>query len=305
MKDTKYLSAYKSPRYSGPAMKVGAGIQVEDAYRAAHSYNHLVVGGDCASVGVAGGYLQGGGHSALSSMYGMGADNVLEWEVIDGTGRLLIASPERNADLYWALSGGGGGTYGIVVSVTVKLHPDTPMTGVQLQFDLDEHQPEAFRSAVRQYHELVPVFTAAPFYGMAIAEITNTTFQLLPLTLPNVPRQNAEKLMAPLIQVLSKHDMPYSLNITSSSSWLDHWLQLIKPNPTQLVQNAQYGGWIVPREVFDRNSSALDSAIQDITKAGCVFVGLALNVSQSGLSPNQNSIRPSWRSAMMNTILST
>lgn len=59
MKDTEYMPSYSSEAYVGPAMKIGAGIQVEEAYTAAHALGHLVVGGDCATVGVAGGYLQG------------------------------------------------------------------------------------------------------------------------------------------------------------------------------------------------------------------------------------------------------
>ncbi|KAI0437787.1 isoamyl alcohol oxidase [Xylaria telfairii] len=305
MKNSKYLSNYNSTRYAGPAMKLGAGMQVEEAYRAAYAYKSLVIGGDCATVGVAGGYLQGGGHSALSSLYGMGADQVLEWEVVDGIGRLLVATPEHNGDLYWALSGGGGGTYGIVVSVTVKLYADMPITGVQLQFDLDPRKPEAFHLAVRKYHELVPTITAAPYHGMGIAEISSTSFVLTPLTLPNVSRNDAEMLLAPIVQTLGDHALNYSINITASPTWLDHWLKLIEPNPTQLVQNAQYGGWMVPREVLGKQSEALHSAIQEITGAGCVFVGLALNASQPSLAQDQNSILSSWRDAALNVILST
>ncbi|KAI0911768.1 isoamyl alcohol oxidase [Ustulina deusta] len=305
MKSTKYLPRYNSTRFTGPAMKLGAGIQVEEAYRAAHAYGCLVVGGDCATVGVAGGYLQGGGHSVLSSLYGMGADNVLEWEVVDGMGNLLVATPERNADLYWALSGGGGGTYGIVVSVTVKLHTDMPITGVQLRFDLDSSQPEAFHRAVRKYHDLVPTITDKPYHGVGIAEISNTSFLLTPLTLPNISHDDAETLMSPLVQMLTGRVLNYSMNITESPTWLDYWLKLIKPNPTQLVQNAQYGGWMVPRDVLTQQSDALQSATQEITDAGCTFVGIAVNVSQTGHGQNQNSVRPSWRDAALNVILST
>ncbi|KAJ8121642.1 hypothetical protein O1611_g10048 [Lasiodiplodia mahajangana] len=47
MKNTTYLSTYNSKAYAGPAIKLGAGIQVEEGYRAAHAYDSLVVGGDC------------------------------------------------------------------------------------------------------------------------------------------------------------------------------------------------------------------------------------------------------------------
>lgn len=57
------------------------------------------MGGTCPTVGIVGGYTQGGGHSILSSSYGVAADNVLEWEVVTVDGRHLTATPTQNADL--------------------------------------------------------------------------------------------------------------------------------------------------------------------------------------------------------------
>lgn len=234
----------------------------------------------------------------------MGADQVLEWEVVDGTGRLLRASPVENPDLYWALSGGGGGTYGIVSSVVVKLYPDMRASGVQLSFNLDVEQPEAFYGAVSKYHELVPHFTRAG--GMGIGLITNSSFLLTPLTFPKLSRAEAEALMAPLVRELDDRGVGYSMNVTEHDNWLAFWRELIKPNPTQLVQNGQYGGWMIPRSVVEENPRGLQAAIQDITDAGCDFVGLALNASvPEGRSAMDNSILPSWRSAAMCVILVT
>ena len=58
------------------------------------------------TVGYAGGYIQGGGHSVLSSVYGMAADQILEFEVITTSGKFVRVSPSDNPDLLWALSGG-------------------------------------------------------------------------------------------------------------------------------------------------------------------------------------------------------
>lgn len=93
--------------YRGPAIKLGAGVAGYEAYAAAEAAGYRVVGGDCPTVGISGGYTQGGGHSLLNSAYGMAADQVLEWEVVTTQGEHLIATPTENEDLYWALSGGG------------------------------------------------------------------------------------------------------------------------------------------------------------------------------------------------------
>jgi hypothetical protein len=58
----------------------------------------------------------------------MGVDNVVELEVVTADGKFVKASACSNSDLFWALRGGGGGTYGIVVGGTVKVHPTFPVT---------------------------------------------------------------------------------------------------------------------------------------------------------------------------------
>ena len=54
---------YNSSTYSGKAIKMGAGVQAFEAYEAASAHGLKIVGGECITVGLAGGYTQGGGHS--------------------------------------------------------------------------------------------------------------------------------------------------------------------------------------------------------------------------------------------------
>lgn len=75
-------------------------------------------------MGFSGGYIQGGGHSPLSTIHGMGADNVLQFTVVTADGKFITADAVTNADLFWALRGGGGSTWGVAVSVTGK--PNVP-----------------------------------------------------------------------------------------------------------------------------------------------------------------------------------
>lgn len=81
------IKDWKDKHYTGKVARLGAGVQGMEADEVAHKEGLRIVGGECPSFGLVGGYSQGGGHSALSSKYGLGADPVLEWEVIDGTGR--------------------------------------------------------------------------------------------------------------------------------------------------------------------------------------------------------------------------
>jgi FAD/FMN-containing dehydrogenase len=59
------------------------------------------------------GWTQCGGHGPMTSAYGLGSDNVLEFQVVTADGQLKIANSVANPDLFWALRGGCGGTFGI------------------------------------------------------------------------------------------------------------------------------------------------------------------------------------------------
>ncbi|KAK3062969.1 hypothetical protein LTS18_003016, partial [Coniosporium uncinatum] len=106
------------------AITYGAGMLWGQVIEEAKKHGHIVISGADPSVGAAGGWPQGGGHGPHSNQYGLGADNMLEAEVVTPTGDFLIANENSNPDLFWALRGGGGGTYGIVTRMTMKTYPD-------------------------------------------------------------------------------------------------------------------------------------------------------------------------------------
>ncbi|AEO56743.1 hypothetical protein MYCTH_2125728 [Thermothelomyces thermophilus ATCC 42464] len=88
---------WKGKDYTGSAVKLGAGVQGFQVLSAALEKKQVVVGGECPTVGIAGGYTQGGGHSALSTSFGRRQHARVR-------GRHGLAHAERR-NLYWALSG--------------------------------------------------------------------------------------------------------------------------------------------------------------------------------------------------------
>ncbi len=106
-----------------PAASVGAGAMWIDAYDAVTTKaGRYVQGGGCTSVGVAG-LVQSGGFGSSSKGFGMAAANLLEAEVVTADGDIRIANACTNADLFWALKGGGGGSFGVVTRLTLRTHP--------------------------------------------------------------------------------------------------------------------------------------------------------------------------------------
>ncbi|KAJ7224129.1 FAD-binding domain-containing protein [Mycena pura] len=110
------------------AVTFGAGVTHGALYDFANRTNITLPGGGDLTVGAAGGYLQGGGHSAVSNAYGLAVDRVLEFEIVTPDGRHLIANNCQNTDLFFALRGGGGGVFGVVLAVTMKALPQFSMT---------------------------------------------------------------------------------------------------------------------------------------------------------------------------------
>ncbi|KAF5346790.1 hypothetical protein D9758_015731 [Tetrapyrgos nigripes] len=113
-----------------PAMTVGAGVNWDQAYAAADAAGHTIAGGlsPMGTVGTAGWNL-GTGHSLLSSHFGLGVDNSLEFTVVLPNASVVTVNEYLTPDLYWAIRGGGGPSFGVVVDITIKLHEAKKYTG--------------------------------------------------------------------------------------------------------------------------------------------------------------------------------
>lgn len=204
---------FESPDYTGKAMKVGAGVQAGEAQDAANAQGYIVVEGNCPTVGIAGGYTQGGGTSPLASRFGLAADQVLEWEVVTADGSLLTASPSINSDLYWALSGGGGGTYGAVSTMTVKLYRNMQTAGASLQF---AEPSNAYWNLLQQFLTNLP----------AVLDVGGTVYWMVApgnvlaapqIYLPGGSAIQLEQLFQPTLNALQDSGVKYGKTIAPAS----------------------------------------------------------------------------------------
>lgn len=129
---------------------VAGGCMLGDVDRATQPHGLAVPAGIISETGV-GGLALGGGVGWLVRKYGMTCDNLVAATVVTADGRVLRASAEENADLFWGLRGGGG-NFGVVTSFVFQAHPVRNVIG-----GLIIHPREAARDLFRFYRD----FTAA------------------------------------------------------------------------------------------------------------------------------------------------
>lgn len=146
------------------ALTAEAGTRWGEAYHAAMEAGRYVQGGGCLSVGVAGGFLQGGGFGTWSNMYGMAAGSLLEAHVVTADGELRIANACQNEDLYWALKGGGGGTYGVVTQVTLMTHELPTYQGFVLG-EIEAADEAAYKELLERFFAFYDTTLRRPRWG--------------------------------------------------------------------------------------------------------------------------------------------
>jgi FAD/FMN-containing dehydrogenase len=105
-----------------PAVSAEAGAVWMDLYHAVTSQaGRYVQGGGCTSVGVAG-LVQSGGFGSFSKGFGTAASGLIEAEVVTADGAVRVVNACTDADLFWAIKGGGGGTFGVLTRLTLRTH---------------------------------------------------------------------------------------------------------------------------------------------------------------------------------------
>lgn len=255
----------------------------------------------CPTVGLAGGWLPGGGHGPLTSAYGLGADNALEFEIVTLDGQHTTASPTFNSDLYWALSGGGAGTYAVVLSITIRAHLDGPVAGTSWAFI--NTNPNAFWAAVEAWVEyLLVIEHDFPTLKTSVT-FNNAFFQLSLATLPDATSTNQlNTALSPFIERLKSLNISLVTNQTLlSPTFLHHYTSF----PSTYVDNLTIGDRLIPRSLVQDATrlSQLITLVRSIatnnTASVFVFVGTNVSESRVGISPGSNSVLPAWRDAAL------
>ncbi|MEC2326147.1 FAD-binding oxidoreductase [Lederbergia lenta] len=125
--------------------KIEAGANLGKVYNKLWKYGMTIPAGTESSVGIVGLTL-GGGIGMLSRPFGLTSDNLIEIEMVSANGELIKANKSENSDLFWACcGGGGGGNFGIITSLTFRLHAISNVSIFSISWEWEDLEA-AFRA---------------------------------------------------------------------------------------------------------------------------------------------------------------
>ncbi|PGH12703.1 hypothetical protein AJ79_04063 [Helicocarpus griseus UAMH5409] len=315
LKDMEFIPEYSAEGtdWTGPAIKAGSGVQAYDLYEFCNQHGVVTIGGEGQTVGITGGYIQGGGHSPLSSIYGMGADHVLEMEVVTPDGHFVTASKSENEELFWALRGGGGSTYGVVTSMTLKARPDMKVTTTTFTFTSGGTvTKENFWQGVRYFFDYFIPFTDAGTYSyffLMPAGPEDFLFLMQPFFAPQMSIEETETLLGPWFTQLADLGITVQANFTHHSTFHAAWSSSFPLEVIDKRYNAD-GSRLFPRanwedkETLDATFNAWKTSIEK----GIITINfnIAPTLARGNFAGGDadNSVNPAWRETVMHSIQS-
>ena len=231
---------------SSPAVTLEAGTRWLEAYQEVTvSHGRYVQGGGCTSVGAVGGFLQGGGFGSWSKKYGIAAASMLEAELVTADGKLLVANRCQNQDLFWALRGGGGGTFGIVTKATLRTHPLPNYLGV-VDGRIVAKNDAAFEELLERFLLFCRERLSNEHWGETVRARRNNSLELS-LTFQGMTAKEAEQVWHPFRDWIDRNANTFTIKVNfihfpADRVWDLAFLQQHVPSAIEKDQRADQPG---------------------------------------------------------------
>ncbi|KAE8331920.1 hypothetical protein BDV39DRAFT_167817 [Aspergillus sergii] len=291
------------------AATLGAGVQDGELFKAMSKHKAIAVGGTNADVGVVG-WATGGGHGLATGNYGMGADNIIEAVIVTPAGEVVTANACQNKDLFWAIRGGGGGTFGVILNVTLKAYPMPSVTLVDLSMSAKNGtRPSSWYRFVARAHAYLDLLQEAGVHGYYTMGGGSLALQGA-LLIYDAKNGTVENLLAPMRRFFDASNTTATSSLTPLVTL--PWYELVAMMPTtesvgtkQSVRASRF----IPRKVVKDNIELFAETLEAITShPGPLNDGVSppsISGTMTGSRmPVDNALNPAWRDSVVHIITS-
>ena len=268
--------------------------------------------------------MSGGGHGPAVHEYGLGADQLLSAIVVLASGAIATASPCSNRALFFAIRGGGGSTYGVVVQTTIKAYPVTPVSAIQISIAPNtQNDIPVFIDTLATVHTYYPELSDRGFSGYGswsisspspIVENYTGSYLVAGFTqiyaIFNTSLPAAQRLFSPLSTKLQSLNNTAGLfTRTQTYSFPTYWAyyQTLSNVSSPIGQSAALGSRLLDRRALTSDRTALKSTLETLagapteyTSNNIVFVGGGAIAS---LRDPASGVNPAWRRAYVHNIV--
>lgn len=311
-----------SGAWDGAAIRIGGGYTWGDVYPVAKKNSVVVVGGGTPTVGAIGGWMQGGGHGPASREFGLGADQVLEATIVLANGSIVTASPCQNEELFWAVRGGGPGTYGVVVQTVVKAWPMVNVTVQHLAIAPLASDVKPLLEAVTILYGAFPALNDAGYAGYGTWSIASpaplfanfTAGYVHGIYMFNRTQEEAELAFQSTLEKLTPYNMTSLFISVSYVKYPDYWSFYYIESGVEPPAGYQFpdgiGGSALGSRLFSRlsvkNLTSLREMVGIIAGMPDEQVSNSLELVSGGQAfrDTGSAVNPAWRESYFSNIVS-
>ncbi|PSN66740.1 FAD-binding domain-containing protein [Corynespora cassiicola Philippines] len=315
----KFQAEVCADEESHMAFTFAAGERVRDVYEAADKHGAIVVAGSAQDVGIVG-WFTGGGHGPLSSTYGLGVDNVLQVRIVTAAGELLTANRCQNSELFWAIRGGGGGTFGVVTSVTMKAYPSPRVSRQSFSMSLiDPSKQDRYWDLVAAVMSEFPKLKEGGMQGYSVLfppgilpgpEGQSGWTWTWGFDVHDKPNGTIEALFEPIARILDPENstsIVYTSSIQHAPNFFSLWNSTITDEPVALG-GAAIGSRLLPASALS-DTDHVASVLRNISTAAegssSPPVLQAYMIANNHTGKNgEVSVTPAWADAVLHFIIS-
>ena len=206
-----------------PAVSAGSGTVWMQLYKkVCVDAGRYVQGGGCTTVGVAG-HVQSGGYGSFSRGFGTSSANLIEAEIVTADGQIRIANRNTNPDLFWAIKGGGGGTFGVVTRLTLATHPLPERIGL-VSIKIEASRDAAYKRLIERTMGFYRDSLMNPHWGEQIVLHSNRTMEVK-MVFQGIDKASAQDIWADYINFiksdpeLSMKSPPFFIDVPGRAFW--------------------------------------------------------------------------------------